>query len=210
MSRITDNSSYRSCNRLPFFIIDELQVVHLKVHHSLIMSTTVLVLWITPISSRLIRILKLTPGSRFFKMPQNMPGRWTNLTIINHPGRYGILSFKCPKQILIELFSQAFIFLHLPHIDYLDISDLAYIQRIVPSTVKSHWPIIFSTAEISSMSRCLHTPLHLQTITDYASVNQKITCEASEVLPVLNTNGEHQKSTQNHKQETGGNEAASR
>lgn len=139
-----------------------------------------------------------------------MPGRETNLTILNYSGRYGIFSFKCPKQILIEFFSQAFIFLHPPHCDYLDISDPAYIQRIVPSTVKSHWPIIFSTAEISSMPRCLHTLLHLQTITDYASVNQEITCEASEVLPVLNTNGEQQKSTQNHKQEIGSNEAASR
>ena len=61
------------------------------------------------------------------------------------------------------------------------------------------------------MPRKLHTLQHLQTITGYASVNQAVTCEASEALPVLNTNGGHQKSTPKARSKRGGsNEGASR
>lgn len=52
---------------------------------------------------------------------------------------------------------------------------------------------IVSTIEISRMSNWLHTLQHFQTITDYVSVNKEVICETSGVLPVLNTNREHQK-----------------
>lgn len=61
------------------------------------------------------------------------------------------------------------------------------------------------------MPNWLHTPQHLQTITDYVSVNKEVTREASEVLPALNTNREHQKSTPKARSKRGGSkEAASR
>lgn len=46
---------------------------------------------------------------------------------------------------------------------------------------------ILSMAEISSMPNWLHTLQHLQTITDYVTINKKVIYEASKVLLVLNT-----------------------
>lgn len=66
---------------------------------------------------------------------------------------------------------------------------------------------IISTVEISSMPNWLHTLQHLQTIIDYVNINKKVICEANEVLPVLNTNREHQKSIPKSRSKRGSKEA---
>lgn len=145
-------------------------------------------------------------------MHRNMPGIGTNLPHRYNPFReiqhlFSQLSKVDPNRTFLSL---SFFFTHHTVTICLSLTP-AYIQRIVPYTVKSRWPSIFSRVEISSMPRQLHTLQHLQTITDYASVNQEVTREASKVLPGLNTNGEHQKSTPKARSvRRGSNEAASR